>query len=332
MTTTFNPYKYKKQILQLPFTDNTGNAQKLLELHPKLQDMGMSKCMWLEFLGYPNYVLNQEGMLYNFNNKRLRNMAGAEVIMVSNRPNHKKFQFNQLMAKCFGSEIDEVADHNKKSLEFLGFPNHTVTRDGRVWSDRRYQWIKPHKTPKGYYSITFTVNGKSYGRRLNRLVALAFIPNLENKPEVNHKDGNKENNNDWNLEWCTRLENQQHAIRTGLISNHSSKETATSICELLQKGYTNRKIIKEYGFSGPLVSKIRCRAIHRDISKDYSWSPSRKTQKSDPEVIKKVCKLLAQGKSINKIWKRLRGDASKEMIRDIKHRRKYQDISEEYSW
>lgn len=54
---------------------------------------------------------------------------------------------------------------------------------------------------------------------VHRLVAQHFIENTENKPEVNHKDWNKQNNNDWNLEWCTKSENQLHRHRILLRTN-----------------------------------------------------------------------------------------------------------------
>ena len=81
----------------------------------------------------------------------------------------------------------------------------------------------------GYYKLQFSVKGVSKTVLAHRLVAMAFIPNPENKPEVNHIDGDKFNNNITNLEWVTRAEQMQHAYRTGLINaNHLKKPVRIS--------------------------------------------------------------------------------------------------------
>lgn len=69
---------------------------------------------------------------------------------------------------------------------------------------------------KGYKQVTLHADNKRIYRRINRLVAIAFLDNPECKQEVNHIDGNKLNNIVTNLEWVTSKENSEHAWRTGL--------------------------------------------------------------------------------------------------------------------
>lgn len=75
---------------------------------------------------------------------------------------------------------------------------------------------KPFNT-KDYDSLMLSKDGTKKIYMVHRLVALTFLPNPNNKPEVNHKDGNKRNNKLENLEWVTTSENKLHAIRTGLL-------------------------------------------------------------------------------------------------------------------
>lgn len=76
----------------------------------------------------------------------------------------------------------------------------------------------------GYTYVTLS-DGSKNGKQwtIHRLVAITFIPNPDNKPCVNHKDGVKDNNVVSNLEWCTAKENAQHAIRTGLVDIEKSR-------------------------------------------------------------------------------------------------------------
>ena len=81
-------------------------------------------------------------------------------------------------------------------------------RDGRI--------LKTVPDKKGYQRLRMTIKREKYSFKLHRLVAEAFVPNPENKPQVNHIDGNKNNNRADNLEWVSNRENAHHAIENGL--------------------------------------------------------------------------------------------------------------------
>ena len=94
--------------------------------------------------------------------------------------------------------------------------NYEVSNTGRI---RRRGSVNDRSTyeKKGYQLIDLYKDGERSKKRVNRIVAEAFIPNPDNKPEVNHKDGNKQNNNVDNLEWVTSKENCRHAWDNGLM-------------------------------------------------------------------------------------------------------------------
>ena len=99
-----------------------------------------------------------------------------------------------------GSRIRKYNVHGKQS-EYL--------RKGRI--------LKQTLNNHGYPCVTIKyLDGHQKVVATHRLVALAFLPNPDNKPQINHIDGNKQNNNISNLEWCTASENLKHAFRTGL--------------------------------------------------------------------------------------------------------------------
>lgn len=90
-----------------------------------------------------------------------------------------------------------------------------ITEDGRLFNQKTKRWYKG-TVRGGYLSYDLTVDNKRHSKQAHRLVAETFIPNPDNLPIVNHKDGNKLNNSVDNLEWVTPTQNLNHAYATGL--------------------------------------------------------------------------------------------------------------------
>lgn len=93
-----------------------------------------------------------------------------------------------------------------------------VSSTGRVRSVLRGKpfELKTQKDQKGYHRLRVTIDREKKSFKLHRLVAQAFIDNPEGLPQVNHIDGNKDNNHVSNLEWVSNSENARHAIANGL--------------------------------------------------------------------------------------------------------------------
>lgn len=109
---------------------------------------------------------------------------------------------------------------------------YSISENGKVSSIRRSlgkRLMKNRIKPNGYVGIKLCNNGKQFHLSIHRLVALHFVDNPNNYPEVNHKDGNKENNHYLNLEWVTSSENQKHAFRLVLQKVRKGKDHVQSI-------------------------------------------------------------------------------------------------------
>lgn len=100
---------------------------------------------------------------------------------------------------------------------------------------------------------------------LHRILAIAFIPNPKNKPQINHIDGNSLNNSLNNLEWCTPKENVHHAIRLGLKKefnlgekNYWSVFTAQQVLEIFNSNITHSKLAIIYNVHQATIASIKC--------------------------------------------------------------------------
>jgi len=129
------------------------------------------------------------------------------------------------------------------------------------------------KMEDGYLSVALHKDSEKERFMVHRLVALHFIPNPENKPFVNHKNGIKWDNRKDNLEWCTTAENIQHACDTGLLkpqkgSKHGgAKLTEEQVLEIraIGKNMFQREIAEIYGVDRDTISCILSRKLWKHI-------------------------------------------------------------------
>lgn len=148
--------------------------------------------------------------------------------------------------------------------------------------------IVPYINHKGYEFVSIYVGNYHHVTAfIHRLVANAFIPNPDNKPQVNHINGNKRINWVGNLEWNTAKENIQHALANNLSSHHNLGESANGsiyknedihrVCKLLEtKQYTNVEISKFTGVSKDVVSKVKIGNCWNHISSQYDIPTARR--------------------------------------------------------
>jgi len=187
---------------------------------------------------------------------------------------------------------------------------YSISNLGKVYSAKTGKEIKPAITNKGYYRVSLYINEKEnclspkIKRKqkfsVHRLVAVTFIPNPENKPQINHINGIKSDNRVENLEWCTGLENVRHADEHHLRFRQTySDETIHNICKLLSTGeYTNRRIGELLNVDETFVSHIKRGKIFTRISSQYVISDK---GYSVNMITKEDANLI--GKLLKKGWK-----------------------------
>ena len=177
------------------------------------------------------------------------------------------------MVENFEKDLLNYSDEVWREIE--GSKNLQVSNKGRVRSSFHGEgWLILKGCVRQGYRL---VHVKDKNKLVHVLVAKAFIPNPENKPEVNHKDGNKLNNCVENLEWVTHMENIRHACETGIFRHTTGLNANKSVLKkeevrYIRKHYKPRdkewgapSLAKKFGVSPQTIYRAFYRITYRDV-------------------------------------------------------------------
>lgn len=156
--------------------------------------------------------------------------------------------------------------------------------------------LKPNTTRDGYLTVCLISNtGKRKTWSVHRLVAMVFISNAEQKPEVNHKDGNKKNNLAENLEWVTHPEQMAHAARLQLFSdrngerNSNAKLSSNDVLELIRlydfDVYTPKDLAEKYNIAKPTVIGILSGRLWNHLTNRKDNNPFKGKRKRTRKIL-----------------------------------------------
>lgn len=149
----------------------------------------------------------------------------------------------------------------------IGERTYSVSTDGEIHRSRGKRLSK-YLNKDGYEYVLISANGKRKKYLVHRLVATAFIPNEEMLPQVNHKDGNKRNNNIGNLEWVSNSENQLHSRY--VLKNNTGFNDVPVIC--VESGNVYRSTRDAWRDTGACYSHIsECIRGKRKTAGGYHW-------------------------------------------------------------
>jgi hypothetical protein len=210
--------------------------------------------------------------------------------------------------------------------------DYAVSKSGRVYSFKAGRFLKPSVGRKGYMRVTLYNNNVQETHLVHRLVAIYWIPNPEDKPTVNHIDGDKSNNSVENLEWATYSENNTHALETRLKINTGKvldDTTAHTLFKMVMGGTRKKDIIQILGITEGQYRWFVYSDTYKHIRDEYDWEnrPLKSASISDEAVIK-ICSLLEDKVTVKEISRETGVDTKK--IRNIKNRITYRHFSESF--
>ena len=188
--------------------------------------------------------------------------------------------------------------------------DYDISNNGQVRNRETNELRSPSTNTNGYLTLTLYYHGKAYPTSIHRLVATYFVsnPDIIKNTYVDHKDGNKQNNWDWNLEWVTPKENKQRAIALGLdnprhgnqpkgsasgVSVHT-EEQAHEACKLLEKGLSNKEVADKIGVDSEFVRSLK-RGIWKHVTKNYNIPSPEKREYYPRETRSQIKQLIDIG-------------------------------------
>lgn len=273
----------------------------------------------------------------------MNNTANYKIDFILIENEYKKYRKKNLLANIILDDIPTKYYIRSDGTVY----SRNFCEDGKLKKRKICKMKNKKDKDNPYYAVHLSVNNISYTILIHRLVALAFIPNPYNKPEVNHIDGIKSHNYISNLEWTTSKENMDHSYKTGLhkilygddkANSKITKKQAKEICRLLEENQlTIKEISQKINCSKSIIMNIRQRKSWIEVSEKYSidvYDVNESTngnKRIKKNIAIKICEDLSSGYyTIREIANKYNIPYSR--VNDIKQHKTWKSISYLYDF